>query len=167
MLKNFSIISACDQNFGIAKSNLLPWNVPSDLQYFQSTTQNSTVIMGRKTWESLPKTSKPLANRQNIVITSAKDYPLPEGVLLANSIPEALNLATQPQVFVIGGAQLYHQAIQLENCHQVYLTEIQAEFDCDTFFPGEYLQNNFELTSSSEAQEENNQTFYFKIYTKK
>lgn len=166
-MKNFAIIAACDKNFGIGKSNLLPWRLPSELQYFQDTTANSTVIMGRKTWDSLPAKSKPLATRQNIVISRRSDLPLPESVLLAASLQDALEKSTQSKIFVIGGAQLYSESIQSPHCNQVYLTEIDGNFDCDAFFPGDSLAKDYKLSSTSDLQTENNINFYFNIYSRK
>lgn len=166
-MKNFAIIAACDKNFGIGLANLLPWRLPSELHYFQEVTANSTVIMGRKTWDSLPSKSKPLATRQNIVISRSSDLALPEGVLLASSLEDALAKSAQAKIFVIGGAQLYLEAIQSSACSQVYLTEIDRVFDCDAFFPGEILLLSYKLDSKSELQTENNINFNFNIYSRK
>jgi dihydrofolate reductase len=165
-MKNFNIIAACDQNFGIGKDNQLPWRLRSELQYFQDTTANSTVIMGRKTWDSLPPKSKPLGNRQNIVISRTQDLLLPEGVLLACSLEEALGLADSENIFVIGGGQLYAESINHPDCSKVYLTQIQSVFDCDAFFPKVELLENFTLETQSNLQHENNLDFYYNIYSR-
>ena len=165
-MKNFNIIVACDQNFGIGKDNLLPWRLPSELQYFREQTANSIVIMGRKTWDSLPPKSKPLGNRQNIVITRSQDLLFPEGVQVANSLEQALDLADSENIFVLGGGQLYAESISHTHCQKVYLTQIQSTFDCDAFFPKVELLANFRLESQSELQHENNLDYYFNIYTR-
>jgi len=135
---NFSIISAMDEHRGIGKANGLPWHLSADLKHFAATTKNGTVIMGRKTWESLPDAFKPLKNRLNIVI-SRGDYEMPEGVLLAHSLDEALNFAGNinpvEKAFVIGGASLYAEAILHPLCNELFLTEVSGVFDCDAFFP--------------------------------
>jgi dihydrofolate reductase len=163
-MKDFAIISACDQNYGIGINNRLPWNLPSELKYFQDVTQDSTVIMGRNTWESLPPKSKPLSNRQNIVISRNADFALPESVILSNSIDQALQLAIHSKIFIIGGAKLYKLAIQHQNCRKIYLTKINSIFECDTFFPGTYLESNFEVLSKSSLQQENDLEFTFIEY---
>lgn len=166
-LPNFAIISACDQNYGIGINNRLPWRLPSELKYFQQITKNSTVIMGRNTWDSLPSQSKPLSNRQNIVVSTNPNLNLSDGVILADSIQDALLKASMPNIFVIGGARLYAEAIQHMLCNKVFLTKIESVFECDTFFPKDILHENFTLSSKSEKQTENGHSFYFEIYTKK
>ncbi len=132
---NFSIISALDQNRGIGKSNGLPWHLAADLKHFSETTKGGTVIMGRKTWESLPKKYRPLPGRLNIVV-SRNEITLHEGTLLSHSLDEALTLADPTRkAFVIGGATLYAEAIQHPECSELILTEIEGTFDCDAFFP--------------------------------
>jgi len=165
-MKNFSIIAAADLNYGIGINNQLPWRIPSELQYFQKVTANSTVIMGRNTWNSLPLQSRPLKNRQNIVVSRSADLELPENVLLANSLEQALELAVQEEIFVIGGAQLYSESIKHSNCTKVYLTKIFETFNCDTFFPGDYLEQNFSLETESESNSENGFEFRFLVYLK-
>lgn len=132
---NFSIISGLDQNRGIGKNNGLPWHLSADLKHFAATTKGGTVIMGRKTWESLPEQYRPLKERLNIVV-SRNDVQLPEGTLLAHSLDEALTLADpNRKAFVIGGATLYAEAIRHSACNELLLTEIEGTFDCDAFFP--------------------------------
>lgn len=165
-MKNFSIIAAADQNYGIGINNRLPWNIPSELKYFQEVTHGSTVIMGRKTWDSLPSNSKPLPNRQNIVISRSADLELPEKVLLASSLGHALEKAVNQKVFVIGGAQLYAESIKHPKCTQVYLTKIQDSFECDTFFPGEDLEKNYLIQSESDLIQENGVKYKYFVYFK-
>lgn len=153
MLPNFAIIFACDQNRGIGKNNDLPWHLPEDLKYFRETTEGSAVIMGRKTWESIPEQHRPFKNRINIVVSHQSDYPLPEGVHLAGSLDEALQKAADLQaaeIFNIGGAQLFNLGLQHTNCTQIYVTRIQAEFDCDTFL--DPIPKTFQIESESELK---------------
>lgn len=130
-----SIIAAIDNNNGLSKGGLLPWSLPSDMKYFVNTTKNKTVIMGRKTWDSLPDKHKPLKNRTNVVISRSINLTLPEGVLHFTSLEEALAQLDQKdkELFVIGGGQIYSQALTYAT--RLHLTMINKDFDCDTFFP--------------------------------
>ena len=166
-----SIISAACQNMGIGKNGVMPWNLPLDLVHFNKTTRGSgknAVIMGRVTWESLPKQHCPLKGRINIVITRNADYTLPEGVFKSESIEEALKIAEKcavEEAFVIGGAQIYRDTIANPNCGTIYLTEIDEQFDCDAFFP-KIDPEKFKKTFSSEEKNENGIKFKFTKYTR-
>jgi dihydrofolate reductase len=167
----FSIVVAVDLELGIGKNNNLPWRLPGDMKFFKTLTstaaegKRNAVIMGRKTWESLPSKSKPLPNRLNIVVSTQSDYQLPEDVLLADSLEKALELAEAEsavdQTFVIGGAQIYETAIDDPNVDKIYLTEVYGSFDCDKFFP-EY-EDDFKVVSKSDAQFENELEYTFII----
>ena len=169
----FKMIAAMDQKNGIGKSNDLPWHLPSDFKHFVKETKGHAVIMGRKTWESLPEKFKPLPGRLNIVITRNKEYELPEGVPLASTLDEALQLAKAAEnpsnekpmkgTFVIGGAMIYKLGIEHLGCSELILTEIDATFDCDSFFP--QIPESF-TPSPGPWQEENNIRFRFVTYQK-
>lgn len=176
----FSLVVAVDQGFGIGKNNTMPWHLPLDLKHFSNITtmvqdskKTNAVIMGRKTWDSLPEKHRPLKNRVNVVL-SRGELNLPEGVLLFHSLEEALKSLEEnyqqnsqiENVFVIGGANIFEQAIKHHDCQTVYLTQIDQTFNCDTFFPKESLQKNFSLKSTSEVSEENGIKFSFKIFEK-
>ncbi len=145
-MKSFSIIAAVDAKRGIGIGNKLPWNLKGDLDHFREITVGqfdagrvNAVIMGRTTWDSLPAKFQPLPKRLNIVLTRdpAGFNPVPN-VLVAKGLDEALQLSEQygsGDVFIIGGASIYAQAIQHSACKKLYLTEIKREFTCDTFFP--------------------------------
>ena len=136
-----SLISAIGKNNELGKDNMLLWDLPRDMKHFRETTRGHTVIMGRKTFESI---GQPLPKRRNIVITRDTTY-MKEGVEVANSLEEALRLASLEQgknfeenqeevdVFVIGGAEIYKQAI--EKANRLYITRVDGEFDADTYFP--------------------------------
>lgn len=171
-MMNFTIISALDKNRGIGKNIRLPWDLRTDLRHFANTTKGNTVIMGRKTWDSLPVPFRPLKGRLNIVI-SRGDVELPEGVFLAHSLDEALQLAekndqnedgSKRKAFVIGGATLYAEAIQHPHCEELILTEIEGTFDCDAFFPK--FKEAWVLKEESELSEEGGIQFQFKTYRK-
>jgi dihydrofolate reductase len=168
-LPNFSLIVAVDSNFGIGKNNTIPWYLPSDLKRFAKITKGdgkNTVVMGRKTWESLPETYRPLPGRQNVVITSNKGYIVPSGVSIHSSLDEALqsleNKDNDSEIFVIGGGQLYAHAITLPQCNKIYVTKMSHNFDCTVFFPA--IPNDFSITEQSEAMTENEQTFTYITY---
>jgi len=168
----YDIIVATDLNRGIGKNNQLPWRIPTDLKYFRDLTSitpvpdvKNAVIMGRKTWESIPAGYRPLKDRVNVILTRNKDYSVPQGVFKAESLDAAMTiLARGPidRVFVIGGAEIYAQAMQDERCGLLYLTEVRNRFDCDTFLPD--YRTFYQLVSCSEVMMENNLEFCFKVY---
>ncbi len=122
-----SLIVAASRNNVIGKDNRLPWHCPADLAHFKQTTQGHTVIMGRKTFESI---GKPLPNRRNLVLTRNADFN-PAGCEVVNSLEEALQLcANEEEVFVIGGGTLYEQALPLAK--RIYLTIIDTQVEGDT-----------------------------------
>ena len=130
-----SMIAAMSRNRVIGKNNDLPWHLPDDFQYFKDQTNGHPVIMGRKNFESLPEKFRPLPNRTNIVLTHSQDYPA-KGIQLANNLDEALAIARnhdQTEAFIIGGGQIYLLGLAYADC--IYLTEIDAEIEGDTFFP--------------------------------
>lgn len=166
----FSIISAIDNKRGIGKAGVLPWRLRGDMEHFKQITVgkgNNGVIMGRTTWLSLPAKFRPLPERINVVL-SANDLQLPVGVLRAQSIDEAISLLegkSATEIFVIGGGQVYTQGIAHQQCDKLYLTEIQNEFDCDTFFPE--IPENFIKVSESELMTEADIFYRFVVYEKK
>ena len=127
-----TLVAAVARNRVIGIDNHLPWRLPADLKHFKELTHGHTVIMGRKTWESLPDNFRPLPGRRNIVLTRDTNYRA-EGGVVANSLPAAVSAAGNDQAFVIGGAELYAASMLQADCLQ--LTEIDAEFAGDTFFP--------------------------------
>jgi dihydrofolate reductase len=124
-----SIIVAIAKNNAIGKNNQLLWYLPNDLKHFKDVTSGHTVIMGRKTFDSV---GKPLPRRRNIVVTR-QDISI-EGCEVVKSIEAALALcAGEDEAFIIGGAEIYRQSIHLTD--RIYLTQIDQDFDGDTFFP--------------------------------
>ena len=125
-----SLIAAMAHNSVIGLNNQLPWRLPADLKHFKAVTLGKPVIMGRKTYESI---GKPLPGRINIVVTRDASYTA-EGVVIVHSLAEALAKSkAAPEAMVIGGAQLYAEA--LPHAQRMYLTLIDAEFAGDAFFP--------------------------------
>jgi dihydrofolate reductase len=127
------IIAAVAKNQVIGKDNQLIWHIPADMAHFKTLTQGQTVLMGRKTWESLPPRFRPLPGRRNIVISRQADFSAP-GAELANSLESALALAaTDPSVFIIGGAEIYQQAMPLADRLEITLVDLEPEGD--SWFP--------------------------------
>lgn len=125
-----SLIVAMDRNRGIGIANQLPWKLPEDLAHFKRTTTGHAIIMGRKTFDSI---GRPLPSRRSIVVTRDPAWHK-EGVLTASTPEQACALARQEQeAFIIGGAELFVQTVDLAD--RMIVTEIAAEFECDTFFP--------------------------------
>ncbi|WP_417612288.1 dihydrofolate reductase [Owenweeksia hongkongensis] len=127
---NLTIIAAMAKGRVIGKDNDLIWHLPDDLKHFKNLTKGHHVIMGRKTYESM---GKPLPGRTNIVITRQKDFKA-DGCILVNTIEEGIQKAEgDSQPFIIGGGEIYKQA--LKYAQTMELTEVNGEFDGDTFFP--------------------------------
>lgn len=125
-----SIIAALAANRLIGRGNKLPWYLPADLQHFKKVTMGKPMIMGRLTWESLPGL---LPGRIHIVVTRNPDYQA-DGALVAHSLEEAIKLAGNvPELMVVGGANLYSQAIPLAD--RMYLTRVDAQPEGDAWFP--------------------------------
>ena len=128
-----NLIFARAANGVIGKDNSMPWHLPEDLAHFKRMTQGCPVIMGRKTWDSLPPRFRPLPGRSNIVITRQADWQA-EGAVRARSLPDALQLSGDvPEVWVIGGAEIYRQAEPLAQRAEV--TEIAQDFEGDAYAP--------------------------------
>lgn len=126
------IVAAVAQNGVIGYRNALPWHLPEDLKHFRELTTGHAVIMGRKTWESLPPKFRPLPNRRNIVLTRDASYVAP-GATVLHALDEVATVAAGGTTFVIGGAALY--AHMLPRAQRLELTEIDASFAGDAFFP--------------------------------
>lgn len=143
-----ALIYARAANGVIGRDGAMPWHLPEDLAHFKALTQGCPVIMGRKTWDSLPARFRPLPGRANIVVTRQEDWE-EKGVLRASSLREALSLAEHAgaaTAWVIGGAQLFAQALPLARRAEV--TEIDQDFDGDTHAP--VLGPQWTLTAHSD-----------------
>ncbi|MDP7062766.1 MAG: dihydrofolate reductase [Planctomycetota bacterium] len=141
---SFQVIVAMDRERGIGRDGDMPWHLPSDLKYFAKVTKGdaeraggapNTVIMGRKTWDSIPERFRPLAGRTNLVISRQSDLRL-DGARTAPSLERALEMAdASSDCFVIGGATIYEMAMAHPDCGDLYITEIDSSFACEVFFP--------------------------------
>jgi dihydrofolate reductase len=143
------VIAAVARNRVIGKDNRLLWNIPEDMAHFKALTSGHTVIMGRKTWESLPPRFRPLPGRRNIVISRQADYAAP-GAETANSLENALKLAsTAATAFVIGGEQIYRQAMAVAD--RLEITKVDQEPEGDAWFP-EIAAVDWEITTKTEGK---------------
>jgi len=158
------IIVAVAQNRVIGKDNQLIWNIPEDMAHFKALTAGHTVLMGRKTWESLPPRFRPLPGRRNIVVSRQADYAAP-GAELANSLEEGLALAaTNETVFIIGGAEIYRQAMPLAD--RLEITEVELSPEGDSWFP-EIPAADWQLTAKKTPPTNSGTGFAFLSYFRK
>jgi dihydrofolate reductase len=158
-----SLVAAVSDNNVIGYKNRVPWRMPADVKFFKNLTMNHTVIMGRKTYQSL---DKPLSGRINIVISRNKDF-LPAGCLVASSFEDALNLCNEnEEVFIIGGEKIYRSSIAFAD--KIYLTRIHADFEGDTYFPEiNHAHWIVEKSVRYEPDEKNPYPWSFILYCKK
>ena len=134
-MTNISMIVAVSKNNVIGKNNSLAWHLPDDMNYFSNMTQGHSVIMGRKNWESIPKRFRPLPNRKNIVITRNTDFN-EDKCEVVNSLEDAIKVSRNnddEEIFIIGGGEIYK--LGFDFIDKLYITEIKANIDGDTFFP--------------------------------
>jgi len=160
-----SLIVAMDEKRGIGKAGKLPWRLSSDLKKFREVTMGHHLVVGRKTFESI---GRPLSGRQMIVVTRDRSHRA-EGCLVVSSIPAALALAQErgeTETFVIGGAEIYAQTLEMAD--RVYLTQVHAEVNADTFFPELNFDEWVEKESAFQLSDEKNQySFTFKLLERK
>lgn len=154
------LIVAADRNWAIGNNNDLLCHLPGDLKYFKEKTTGKTVVMGRKTLESLPG-GKPLPNRTNIVMTRDASF-AKEGCIIVNSIEELMEKYIQEDLMVLGGAEIY--AKLLPYCDTCYITEIDEEFEADKFIPNLAKSCDFEKVWESEPVTEKGITYRFTEY---
>ncbi|XP_068642405.1 bifunctional dihydrofolate reductase-thymidylate synthase-like isoform X2 [Aristolochia californica] len=149
--RSYQVVVAATKSMGIGKEGKLPWRLPSDMKFFKEVTlttsdpvKKNAVIMGRKTWESIPLEHRPLAGRLNVVLTRSGSFDIAtaENVVISGSMSSALQLlAASPyclsieRVFVIGGGQILREALNAPGCDAIHITEIETNIECDTFIP--------------------------------
>ena len=143
-----ALVAAVARGGVIGRANTIPWRLPEDLVRFRELTTGHPVVMGRRTWDSLHERFRPLPGRRNIVVSRNPDWSA-HGAERAGSLDQALELAAPAErVFVVGGGQLYAEALPLAD--DLYLTEIEVEVDGDTYFPG-WERTAFDEVSREEA----------------
>lgn len=158
-----SYLVAMDRNRVIGKDNDLPWSLPADLAYFKKKTTGHTIVMGRKTYESI---GRPLPNRKNVILTRDKNYSVANCTVI-HSIEEALSLMRQEndEYFVIGGSDLFIQF--LPYVERMYITLLDEEFEGDTFFPNVDMSEWKLISKEKGKKDENNHYDYeFLVYDK-
>jgi dihydrofolate reductase len=129
-----TLVAAVANNNYIGKNGELPWKIPEDMKHFRDITMGKTVLMGRKTWESIPKKFRPLPGRKNIVITRNQSYDKGGDVLIYHNIETALdNHAKKEDIMVIGGGGIYEQTI--DKADKLEITHVHQDVDGDTYFP--------------------------------
>lgn len=165
-MSRINAIVAASENMVIGKDNKLLWTLPTDLKFFKEKTLNSSVIMGKKTWESIPEKFRPLPKRNNFVITSDPTYKAKGAIVvhdLLGLIDAFKNNKLEDDVFIIGGSQIYNQTFHLVD--RLYLTKVFGSYEGDS-----YIKNmddvNMVKVSETEVKEENNTKFQFIIYEK-
>lgn len=162
-----SILVAMARNRVIGQNNKLPWRLPADLKHFKFLTMGHTIVMGRKTYESI---GRPLPGRANIIITHQTSFEAP-GAIVVNSVEDALRICEETSTpnnesFIIGGEKLYRQT--LRHCQRMYITEIQKDFEGDTFFP-EFNADDWEEIQRDKhfSENNNNMEYHFVVLDRK
>lgn len=191
--RGFQIVVAATRHLGIGANGRMPWLIPGDMSYFKKLTastrdetKQNAVVMGRKTWESIPKKFRPLPGRLNVVLsrsaqtkeneknamnTCQLEHTSMPGVAVHGSLDGALEMLSSAEykdrietVFVIGGGQVYREAVGSPHCEAIHFTQINADYDCDVFFPT-IDQTKFRLWSSSGTKKEKETEYSFLCYT--
>ncbi len=177
-MRSFDIVVAADEHLGIAKDGDLPWHLPGDLKHFRNTTtqvkdgsKKNAVVMGRKTWDSIPSKYRPLPGRLNIVLTRNEALQFPQGVMAFHSLEGALcalgegALADDIEgIFVVGGGRVYEQSLEMNECQSLIITRIHKSFDCDTNFP--HFEKLYVLETILGEHEENGVPFRIERWIK-
>nr|XP_027213456.1 dihydrofolate reductase-like isoform X2 [Penaeus vannamei] len=176
------IVAACE-NHGIGINGELPWKLREEMKYFSRMTKatkslekQNAVMMGRKTWESIPAKFRPLPGRLNLVISSRAKDPGPEfnGSTVCASFKEAIDEVQSrtdevESLWAIGGSSIYEMALESEHLHRIYLTRILKDFECDTFLPL-FDPKKFQIVTDpavpAELQQEGDITYKYEIYEK-
>lgn len=163
-----NIILAADRNWAIGKDNDLLIHLPGDLKYFKQMTTGKTVIMGRKTLESLPG-GKPLPNRRNIILTRSADFKV-SGAEVLNSIEDVLHLIKSgnlesEEVFIIGGADIYKQ--MMPYCDKFYITKIDAELPADKYFVDLDEVDDLKITWTGPIEEYKGTKYQYVLYERR
>lgn len=173
MLK-VQLVVAMDAQNGIGKNGGLPWQLSADLKHFRKVTseadspeRRNVVVMGRRTWVSIPHKFRPLSNRINVILSRDPNFTVPEDVLVARSFDEISHQLKQSgldygTIYIIGGQQVYETALAKARCQRLYVTRVNGDFKCDAFFPT--LPEHYRLISSSSPQIENGIGYSFLVY---
>ena len=164
-MSEISIVAAVADNYAIGKGNKLPWHLPADLKHFRELTTGHAVVMGKRTFESLP--NGPLPNRRNVVLTSVMSEGVNEGYFEADSLEDAFYLCEKEEkIFIVGGAAVYRQSLEIAD--SLYITWVHHEFSADIYFP-EVDFSKWEEVSRQDmpADEKNPYAYSFVHYKRK
>lgn len=158
-----------DLQRGIGKNNDLMWHLPADMKFFKETTQGQIVVMGRKNYDSIPEKYRPLPNRLNVVLTRNVAFKA-ENCLVFHSLSDAMSHFQDEKeriVFIIGGGQIYREALEADVVDEMYITHVNYVFGADTFFP-EFDRKNWKIETlfEYEADEKNEYTFVVNKYSR-
>ena len=164
-MSKISIIAAVADNYAIGYLNKLPWHLPADLKHFRQLTTGHAVVMGKRTFESLP--NGPLPNRKNIVLTSIMSEGVNEGYFEADSMDDVFYLTEKEEkVFIIGGTSVYKQTF--DKADTLYITWIHSTFMADTFFPEINFDEWDEVSREDfSADDKNPYNYSFSVYQRK
>ena len=164
-----SLVVAMDLERGIGKNNDLMWHLPADMQFFKETTLNNIVVTGRKNYESIPERFRPLANRENAILTRNPTYK-PVNCEIFHSLESCLEhykQETERTVYIIGGGQLFEEAIEKNVVDEMYITFVDHVFDADVFFPAiDFSKWKEEVIHQHEVDAKNAYNFTVKKFTK-
>ena len=165
-----SIIVAIAHDNVIGKNNDLVWHLPKDMKFFMDSTLNHYVIMGRRNYDSIPEKYRPLKNRTNVVVTRNTAFQAPNCVVVS-SIREGIEAVKEngdKECFIIGGGQIYKEALEMNMVDKMYITHIDQEFEGDTFFPQFNKEDwNLRVLMEHQKDEKNTHDFIIVEYTKK
>ena len=176
-MREIEIVVAADEAGGIGNAGEIPWRLPGDVAFLKRITSETTsperqnaVVMGRKTWETIPPRFRPLKRRLNAVVTRQADYAVPEEVICATSLESAIDqIAARGQaiehIFVLGGGEIYRLALTLPTCTLVHLTRVEGRHRCDAHFPA--LGPEYGLAHESERHEEGGVGYVFQRWERR
>lgn len=164
------LIVAMDKERGIGRNNDLMWHLAADMKFFKETTSGQVVVMGRKNYDSIPERFRPLPNRENVVLTRNTSFEA-EGCKVFHSLEDCLSYfegETERTVFIIGGGEIYRQALDLKCVNEMFITHVDAVYGADTFFP-EFEEDNWTIHEilSWPKDDKNEAPFTVKHYVKK
>ena len=126
-----------DLERGIGKNNDLMWHLPADMKFFKETTVGHIVVMGRKNWDSIPLRYRPLSDRENVILTRNKTFNAEDAIVLhnLNEVWEKYQNEEEKTILIIGGGEIYKQALESNLITEMYITHVNKSYDAETFFP--------------------------------
>ncbi len=165
-----ALIVAMDLERGIGRNNDLMWHLPKDMRFFKETTLGHIVVMGRKNFDSIPEKYRPLVGRENVILTRNKDFEAENCVVLHDLVEvwEKYQDEEAKTIFIIGGGQIYKQALASGLVEEMYITHVNQRFNADTFFPEFDLKPwSLQVVLKQEKDEKHSVSFQVNKYTRK